>query len=618
MFCENCGSVLEDDALFCPKCGFRVSQETAPAQEVTPAQAVAPTQEVTPVQEQAQIPAVPVMQGQPAGKKAGKKKGLFIALAAVLSVVLLVGIILLINIAAIGNFFRKTFSTPDEYYQYVEMRAATEAAEHMSNIYGNMLERTDISDKLVSLDMIAKMSEDGQKLIETFVPYDLDWLQEITGGLDINIKDKMLSMSFETALGKQNIVSGDFIADIENGKCFLKVPELAEKYLGIEMEDVSVSYSEMSLLGASMLDMNAMRHNVAPDAETVEKLAVSYMKTALACVRDVDMTSDELSVGDISRTYTKLTITIDEDTCQEMAEAILKQVMKDSELKKLFIATAESTLESYEMMYGDEDYYEESFGELSAEDAYEEFLDDIEQMLDNVDAITMDGKIKMNIWVDNKGNIVGREIRINTEYDKVVICYQMVEDGSKFALEAKYDDGYEEIELNGNGTKSGEVLSGDFVLEERGMELLNVSAEKLDTESLKDGFLNGSLTFSLGEDAMSAYGESYGLSVRTDYAVRVDSSMKKNEENMMITLLRDECELFTLDLATKEGKGKKVETPSGKKVTEITDEEELIEWVLDADWDKLLQNLEKAGIDSDIYDYLEEGLEDLMDELSWY
>lgn len=592
MFCGNCGSVLEEDAVFCPQCGFRVPQVTEPVPEK------------------------------------GKKKGVWIAIAAALTVVLVSGIMVCLNMAAIGNFFRKTFSSPDEYYRYVEMQAAEEMTGHMANIYSNLLERSSYTDRSLSLDITAEMSKDGQRMAESLLGYDLEWLQNVSAGLDFNSKDKLLQLSFETALGGQNIVSGDFMADLEKGQYFLKIPELSDKYISIDYEELT-GYNTAGMWGFFEQDYAA----AAPDKELAEKLLTSYMITALECIKNVEMESDELYAGDLARTCTKLTVTLDEDTLQDVVKAVCKRAVEDEELKKLIISMAEAQIayvkrqfqSIYENYYAEmgvyddfDDFWDERMGDVKAEYLYDEFQESLEAALDEIDELSMDGKLKMNIWVDNKGNIVGRELGISTDYDKITVFYKMVKEGRRFAYEAGYDDDYGKAELTGEGTASGDTLTGEFVLAADGKELLIISTKGLDTESLKDGFLNGSLTFSMGDDALSAFKDEYGLSLRTEYALRLDSSMKKDEENMVLTLLKDEAELVSFDITAKAGKGSKVTVPSGKQVKEIADEEALADWMLNADWDSLLKNLDKAGLDSELYDYLEEGLNDMLDEIGWY
>lgn len=597
MFCENCGCELKDDVLFCPKCGCRVSE----LQEAS-----APTPAVPPV-----TPAVFSAAPAPA-----KKKKFWIIPAVIGVVVIALGVAAVCNAAALKNRFKKAFSTPEEYYQYVEYQNAEEMAGHLFNIYGNALASSDFSNQSVSMDWEVILGDDGRELLESLIPYDMDWLETFSGSFDINIKDMMYNLSGSLTLGRQNVISADMVADLEEGEFFLKVPELSDKYLGINLEDITDESFESDTY-AELLQ-GQYQIVAALDTDMLEKLTLSYLETALACIDDVEVSSDELSLGDVSHKYTKISVDIDEDTVRNMLEAVLTKLEKDKDFEELFLTQVEAALNYYQILYGD--YYEYYFEDVTPETLYEDFLDGVEEMLDDMDSFSMDSKIRMNIWVDAKGNIVGREVRISTPYDKVTVRYQMVQSGRRFAFEAKLDDGYDKLEIEGSGTKSGDKLTGEFELVSDGMVMLNVSTENFDIESLKDGYLNGSLTFSLGKDLVKElYGQSYeGISVSTKYALRLEGNMKKNQTKLTVTLLHNEYELVTVEIDMTEGKGKNVAVPSGREVAQIEDEAELIEWAMEAKWDNILQNLKKGGLDTELYELLEEALEEFEDTLSWY
>ncbi len=78
MFCPNCGTKNEEEALFCGNCGTRlvidVPQEEPAQPEVTPVQESAPVEpEVTSVQENVPVQPQQAFGQQPVNKKSAKQ-----------------------------------------------------------------------------------------------------------------------------------------------------------------------------------------------------------------------------------------------------------------------------------------------------------------------------------------------------------------------------------------------------------------------------------------------------------------------------------------------------------------------------------------------------------------
>ena len=69
---------------------------------------------------------------------------------------------------------------------------------------------------------------------------------------------------------------------------------------------------------------------------------------------------------------------------------------------------------------------------VDAEDLYDEFIEGVEEALDNIDDFDMgDAEAVMIVYVDGEGNVIGREI----EVDGMKVTFLMPEKGSNFAME---------------------------------------------------------------------------------------------------------------------------------------------------------------------------------------
>ena len=177
MFCEKCGNPVGDSEKFCSRCGAplpemeaevtseastapiipdatveaeaEVTAESVPAEaEAESVSAEAETEaaaepvsaapvplSVPQVKEEPIVPAIPEEKPN-VGEKGRKKKKVPLIIAA--CVTLAVVAVCVVNAASLSNFFHRTFSSPEKYYQYVEQTTVSEIAERSSAYYESL------------------------------------------------------------------------------------------------------------------------------------------------------------------------------------------------------------------------------------------------------------------------------------------------------------------------------------------------------------------------------------------------------------------------------------------------------------------------------------------------
>ena len=94
----------------------------------------------------------------------------------------------------------------------------------------------------------------------------------------------------------------------------------------------------------------------------------------------------------------------------------------------------------------------------------------------------------MDTYVDNSGNIVGRDIVIGQEDEEEYFSYAFTRNGKNVGLIYSYEFGDNITEFSGTGKLSGANLSGEFKLTQSydGDEssLLNVTVNKINMAKL--------------------------------------------------------------------------------------------------------------------------------------
>lgn len=612
MFCEKCGNPVKDTEKFCSKCGAPINSTAGNpnSEEKASSTVEVPTVDTEKVTEAVAKTASAAMEGAKEvtekGKKAwnklsseggGKKKLVIIASAAVALVLL---VVIVANAAAINNFFHKTFSSPAKYYQFVEKKTVNDLTDTCGELYNVCLDSLNYYDKSVSGEVSIELDEAGQDFVELLglAGVDVSWLKSAKIGVDAAVKDNNFNAGISTAINKDDILSGKVVMDIQEGVVYYQVPELNKLYLGVDMEDALSSYEmeEFEMFQENQ-EANKEQLKAFPSEAKLEKLIKKYMLTALSCIDDVSKSSKTLKAEGVQQKCTELKVTIDAETAGNIAETVLEEVQNDKDIEKII-----------------SDIVEVSDTDLDAEEAYDAFLSEIDDMLDDLQSIAdSDDEIEMKVYVDGKGNIKGRKIELKNEHYSQSMSIVMPQKGNKFGFELSMDAS--PVKLIGSGNKKGDTITGDFAVKYNGTSVVDIVATNLNTKELKKGRLNGKFdvaaSSSIGLAADMAIGN-IGAII-SDAKLTLKAETTKNSSKYDVNVGYDGESIGTVSIAMKAGSGSKQSIPNAKNVVMVEDEEDLLEWVEEMNWDKLINILDKSDIPSDVVDMVEDIAEILED-----
>ena len=618
MFCQNCGSKMEDTDKVCSQCGFPVYEEEQAVENQTAENATENTvaenaaaentaaeiQPEEPAHAESQVPQqgvaeTPVTEDI-SPKKAPKakaslkgKKGMAILGAG--AAVVVVGAL---SASAMTNFVRATFSSPEKYFGYVMEKEAEEAVATFTNYYENFIvDNIDLTNKSMSAEVTVELGEELKDLIG-FTGVDISWFESAKLGMEANIKNEAIGLALKLAANGTDIISANMAASGSEEELYIQVPELNKKYIGFDFRDADIYYDD------SAWEILEGLPTVLPESKEVESLLAKYVGIAVNCIDDVDKDKDTVMVGGVAQKCTVLEATIDDKTLEDMLEAVLEEMQEDKDLEKLIIKTAEAA--------------DELGADVDGEDLYDAFLDEIDYMLDDLKYFQAlgDSEMVVTVWVNGDSEIMGSSI----EVDGLVFSSVMTRDGSKFGYECvvetetySYYGGYQPVAvtLEGSGKISGDKLTGEFALEYNNSGILDISVANYDMEAVKEGYLNGTFTISLSKAAGTLLTSALGsdasiLSAYLDYDLVLDIKSSDKESKASIAVMDGEDMFAKLTITGKSGSGSKISLPADKNVLDGTDYDDLEEWLDEADWDGLLEKLEdKVGVDSDLIDSLE-------------
>ena len=502
--------------------------------------------------------------------------------------VILAAVLIFTNVGyLIGATLTKWFGSDRAYLQVVEKHAISSYASTVTDYYEDYF-KNNIDNARIEGNVSVSLGKQAKSLAKM---YDIDLGALDAAGFDFvyNSKGDRLMSMLALTMGGKDILSAEMVFDGKEGAAYVKLKELTSKVLRVEIPDsVDIDTAKYKKALEKML----------PKPATVEKLVGKYAKIALKEIKDVDVYSDTVEVDELSQKLTVVEYTISEETLYNMGMAVVKAAKKDKDIKKI--------------IKNIEKGYEELDAELP-DDLYDEFIDALDNAEDELDSASPsdDTTVTVYSYVNGKHEVVGRKVSLGDDSD-VEYSYVTVHDGKKFETEVKADKAY----IYGSGTDKNDKITGEFTVYYDEDEIAVIEYENFEKNSFKKGKLKGTVRVTPGKALKSMLSRKISdSSVRRiinslDFALEVKMDVTKKGGNITYTFLVDGAEFVSLDITTKRSAGKKVSVPDGDTI-DVTDEDELEEFIEDIDFDKVLRNLKKAGLPEELIDGLEDAISNI-------
>ncbi len=635
MICGKCGRTLEKDERFCAECGTPVP--TAEAEEAlntvetdNPAAEVPSMEEVsvpdaeegssvseTPVVEEESSVSNPVvfcgscgaemsadavvcpMCGEQHGELPGKKlpdfkkffkKSTIIAVAAVLVVVIAGWSIY----PYAKNAMMKLFLSPEKYFSHVVSDNADEIAETVASSFATSKDYI-TSGVGAEAGVTVKVGKGLENLLSDLDVYDameyIDWFESASISIATNNKDNVTGVNLGAKLNGVDFGDADMIVDMNESATYFGLPDYASEYIGGDM-DTNAGMAYMALSSDEATEMIQQIMEVLPNERLTKKLILNYVKAVAQSAHTVDEGSETITANGVSQKVTRLALDVDGALVKNVAINVMTELRDDDELREIVDEIAAITDADADELWDELDYAIDEFEDLDEEDFY---------MPD----------ISFELYVNAKGEIVGFAV----DADGAVVEAYTAEKGSKFGSIISFKSGYINGALEGGGKISGDKRSGEFVLEAMGVEVANITINKLDSKKLKEGIFNGAITVKCSEEVsdMLAYEMGAGseaAELLANSAITVKSATKSAEDlDYTVSVAYQEEDCVELSMKAKTKNPKKVKVPSD--YADMNDYEEMQTWAESFDFDKLIDKLYDAKVPDEIV----EQVEDVVDYL---
>ncbi|MDF2537877.1 MAG: hypothetical protein K0S76_898 [Herbinix sp.] len=398
------------------------------------------------------------------------------------------GMVILILLLAIGGTafaFRDTLAnsyvlmtkSPAEYYAYVEKKAIDDSIKELTpylntnSTEGAYQTSVDITYDRDSVNSLLQMAT-GMSLTDL---EDSLGIQLNSLGIDMTTaaKDGIVYDNMGLRLNDIDLITFELFMNSVKQELMMRFPELSPAYIRQALPEYSAptaDYTEQlnQLLSEQSADFMKRYGFIIVDNMNIVELT-----------KNVTVSTESLSVNS-----NKLTITLDNKSGSKLAEAILEEAQTDEFIMNL-LPVLDITPVDYQA------YITEARNNLK---------DIISNNTDN-------NVIEMNVYVNTKGEIIGRDLTMKEDGATVgAFGYSNLnnKEYSEFNLHIEDEDGVTIVSGTGNQRKENGLSSGKMTLEinDPSSELMSNVSVDIDYENAKTEFkdnrpyLYGTYTFS--------------------------------------------------------------------------------------------------------------------------
>lgn len=491
-------------------------------------------------------------------------------------------------------------------YSAAEKEAWAKSVAEFTSAYAESMNSSETLMSGAQADISLKLEDSGRSLLGFLVPDDISWADSLVLSTTSSFVDGKEGILMKVLLNDTQICTIEYYLDPETQDIFMKIPELSDKYIKVNLKeaaeiqaksleeatsdlsddlDSAVTASSDFIEGYSaglnasvslFSDLSASM----PEGSVLEELLNKYGTLIFDNVAEGESSQDTLTAGDVSADCTVYEGQITLENGVKMANAILSEAKSDKEL--------EGILSNWAQLLPD------------SEDLYDQFIKAIDTGLDSlkdVDTSDTDSYLSTRIWVDGNGDIAGRELGIHEgDTDTPILTWKMPKADSDFGylLSVTADDS--SFELSGSGKIENDKLNGTYTFSQDSSPVVNIEVKDYDVASEKEGNLNGTYTITFAEDMANE-----DAAALQNFALIMDISSAKDTGSISLSVTSGGSTLGTLSITS--GAGETVDIPDLSSITEsysAYDEDAMTAYAATMDFTEILSNLSDAGVPDEV------------------
>ena len=388
-------------------------------------------------------------------------------------------------------------------YKETEKAAFAKMIEEFGTDYAKSLSEMDTEEVKGNAEIKVSLEDGGKAILGMLSPVDISWLADASISGNVSMSDKSMTEFMDVNVNGTKICTIEYYFDTENSEIYMRIPELSEGYIKMNMEqmtqeaveeadqELDSSFTTSVDLADSMNSYFSTLENL-PEADLVTSILTRYTDIIFDNVADAENPgAQEAVAGDVSQELSVLEGHVTQAEALPMFQQILDTAKSDEELKGL--------IETWTTAMNDPDYTYETFLEA---------IEDMEKDLDTEADETDESGFILRAWVDSDGEVVGRQFLLNDEQEEELFGYLCTADGDKRGFSMQLGSGDDKIAIEGSGELKGDLLSGTYTISSGEADVAVIDVTDYDTKAVQDGIWKGTYTIS-GAPVEDEDGNSY-------------------------------------------------------------------------------------------------------------
>lgn len=524
----------------------------------------------------------------------------------IVAIVAIGGVVFVVSGAA-SRFVHSTFDSPKKYFSYVvKEELVGDKIETVSKLVEQRHFITEFKDQALDEKITLTIGERGEKylrMLRESEGVDLSWISTATLKYNLNSKDKATEMKSSLLINDKEILNPNVYIDYNKKVAYAQVPELTKSAAKVDFGE----YLENESL-ERLFERYELLSSAYPGTKEMNALLDKYLTLVL---NEIDNVEKEKNVSfdcdEVSQKCTRLTATLKEKDLKKIQRALFKELAKDKDLEKILKNYFEKIIET------------NGLEQIDADEVYDRFLESLEEAEEEIDEYESDfDKIIVELYLNGSGNVIGQIYTIvPKDGDKAVFKFGAATSGKEMGVEFSYKCGEESYKFSGTGRLKGTKLTSEFMLKVNGEKILKASVEDFDIAALAKGNLKGHCTASLiseGGESADQRNYSNGIDYMLGRNFRVISSVKPGidvvfdvtgkKHSIDIGFMSDDEDIFRIAIQGTVKNPSKVKFP--EKAVDVTDEDELDEFLEELNWEGLIDALDNADAPKSIRDAISE------------
>jgi hypothetical protein len=477
----------------------------------------------------------------------------------------------------------------ENYYAWVNEENAKTVAEKAADSYREMLDKRENGES-ASMSLKYELSDDVRDLLKKEMDEEdievfgdiVDNAKDLEFGFSADSKDSAANAEYFLNYNGEKLAAFEAAMDMDTMDTFFRVPELSEQWIFISLsEAMEGSYTgDEEIIEAYKSVLKDPESFLSP--EELQDIVERYTAVWNSCIDDVDMEkSEEVDIADITVKYTAITIELDEEKAEEIAEAIIEEAKDDDVIKGIVCDKLK----------------------ICDEDEYEEELDSaLEEFDHEADYEYSDEVVELTTYIDAKGVIRGYAAEMGDEGSFNFIIGMDGDDvRGTFSAES---DGENVFSGEITAEKSGNAYDGsidltftdttyDWETGESTDEEKTASVEFTGFEIVDEklGFFNGDITFIIPDvEPFTINFESDGDSQKVGADLVIDGT---------------DYGRISAELSMKDGGEPEIPDKDGAFEISADSEPEFSDYVSEEDFEKFISEIcTKIGLKEDYADEL--------------